>query len=194
MTGTIGILSVFAQSAGALSTLEIFLLISAGYFTVLGGFALLVRHEAQRLKRAVREELELQSHGIGREHPLISRWSANLFHMAPLGLLTEPLSGTAWKLSILRLIGSDIDASVYLANAVGLSDLPYIEIGPEVVINEGAALIAHSELPNGNVSFKKLTLEHRASVLWSSYLTGGAHLPGGHDFRQCCSPLRWSGA
>ena len=52
VTGTIGILSVFAQSAGALSTLEIFLLISAGYFTVLGGFALLVRHEAQRLKRA----------------------------------------------------------------------------------------------------------------------------------------------
>ena len=189
VTGTIGILSVFAQSAGALSTLEIFLLISAGYFTVLGGFALLVRHEAQRLKRAVREELELQSHGIGREHPLISRWSANLFHMAPLGLLTEPLSGTAWKLSILRLIGSDIDASVYLANAVGLSDLPYIEIGPQVVINEGAALIAHSELPNGNVSFKKLTLEHRASVLWSSYLTGGAHLPEGTILGSAARPF-----
>ena len=101
VTGTIGILSVFAQSAGALSTLEIFLLISAGYFTVLGSFALLVRHEPQRLKRAVREEFELQSNGISREHPLISRWSANLFHMAPLGLLTEPLSGTSWKLSVL---------------------------------------------------------------------------------------------
>ena len=141
------------------------------------------------MKRAVREELELQSNGISREHPLISRWSANLFHMAPLGLLTEPLSGTSWKLSVLRLIGSDIDASVYLANAVGLSDLPYIEIGPEVVINEGAALIAHSELPNGNVSFKKLTLEHRASVLWSSYLTGGAHLPEGAILGSAARPF-----
>ena len=68
---------------------------------------------------------------------------------------------------------------MYIANGVGFSDIPYLRLESGVTINEGAALIAHSELPNGTISLKELGLEKGSVVLWSGYLTGGSVLPEG---------------
>jgi len=161
------------------SILEYFVLLGGIWFISVLGFSTVVRSVANTLHRALSEDSGLRESGIGRQHRLLSDWSTNLFHMAPLGLLTDILSGTSFKTLLIRWIGADIDDQAYIANGVGFSDIPYLRIEEDVTINEGAALIAHSELPNGTISLKELALERGSTVLWSGYLTGGSSLPEG---------------
>ena len=62
------------------------------------------------------------------------------------------LSGTNFKTSIGRILGAKIQQGVYLDHGVGMSDLPYLNLKEDVTVNEGAALIAHSELPIKHIS------------------------------------------
>ena len=80
----------------------------------------------------------------------------------------DVLSGTNFKTSIGR-IREQIQQGVYLDHGVGMSDLPY-NLEEDVTVNEGTVIDCHSELPNGNISFKPLNLEKGSSVLWSGYL------------------------
>lgn len=177
MVGATALAGSLLQPEANTSILEYFVLLGGIWLTALIGFSTVVRQVATTLKKTVHQNPELQQSGIGRQHRLLSDWSTNLFHMAPLGLLSDILSGTSFKTMLVRWIGADIDDTVYIANGVGFSDIPYLRLESGVTINEGAALIAHSELPNGTISLKELGLEKGSVVLWSGYLTGGSVLP-----------------
>ena len=97
--------------------------------------------------------------------------------MLPIALTTDMLAGTPFQIWLLRIFGAKIGKRVYIDHDVGISEFPYINIGDNVTINEGAALIAHSEQPDGRLSFKELHLDDGSNLLWSGYLVGGTQLP-----------------
>jgi non-ribosomal peptide synthetase-like protein len=133
--------------------------------------------QGREIKRQLRADPVLERDGIARQSPLFAVWGSTLLTMLPVALTTDMLSGTPLRSVLLRLLGARIGARVYVDQGVALSELPFIDIADDAVINEGAALIAHSEQPDGRVSFKTLHLGAQSSVLWSGYLVGGTHLP-----------------
>ena len=97
--------------------------------------------------------------------------------MAPVAVTTDFLAGTPMRTLLLRLLGARVGRGVYLDQGVAMSELPFLDIADGAVVNEGAALIGHSEQPDGRVSFKTLHIGPGSSVLWSGYLVGGTTLP-----------------
>ena len=149
------------------------------WFGVTATFTTLVGSMARSLRNKVDSNPKFAEEGISRKNPLLGVWATSLFHMLPLSMITDMLSGTQLKTIIARALGAQMGQGVYLDHGIGLSDLPYLRLEDGVSVNEGAALIAHSELPNGNISFKPLHLGAKSSVLWSGYLVGGTTLPTG---------------
>lgn len=177
--GTTVVLSSFGPIASLPTHLSHALYLSGAWFGVVGVFTSLVGSMARSLRKKVDANPTLSQKGISRENPLLGVWATSLFHMLPLSMITDILSGTGLKTLIARVLGAQLGQGVYLDHGIGLSDLPYLRLEDGVSVNEGAALIAHSELPNGNISFKPLHLKSQSSVLWSGYLVGGTTLPKG---------------
>ncbi|MBT6433970.1 MAG: hypothetical protein HOK28_12795, partial [Deltaproteobacteria bacterium] len=178
-SGTVALVSSSSAVAALPTHLSHALYLFGAWFGVVAAFTALVGSMARSLRRKVDANPRLTQEGIGRDNPLLGLWATSLFHMLPLSMMTDILSGTQLKTWVARLLGADVGRGVYLDHGIGLSDLPYLTLEDDVSINEGAALIAHSELPNGNISFKPLHLGSQSSVLWSGYLVGGTKLPRG---------------
>ena len=66
---------------------------------------------------------------------------------------------------------------VYLANGVGIREFTFTHIADGVMLNRGAALIAHSELPNGRIVMKDIELKEESAVAYNSYVVGGTTVP-----------------
>ena len=78
-----------------------------------------------------------------------------------------------------RRLGATVGKGVYLANGVGIREFTFTHIGDDVMLNRGAALIAHSELPNGRIVMKDIELKPRSCIAFHSYVVAGTDVPDG---------------
>jgi hypothetical protein len=129
------------------------------------------------IQRRVRGDAALDRDGVHRHSGLFAVWGSTILTMVPVAVTTDFLAGTPLRGLLLRILGARVGPRVYLDQGVAMSELPFLDIAEGAVINEGAALIAHSEQPDGRVSFKTLRIGPHSSVLWSGYLVGGTSLP-----------------
>ncbi len=142
-------------------------------------FIPLLRWEGGVLRRAVERDEVLARDGLVRGTGLFRLWGTTVFHLIPVALTTEILAGTPFRPALLRILGARVGSGVYLDHEIGLSEFPFLNLDDGAMVNEGAALIGHSELPNGRIALKGLHLAEGSSVLWSGYLVGGTELPQG---------------
>jgi hypothetical protein len=162
-----------------LRTLASFGFILFSYMATTFGMLPLLRLDTELLRWLCIKDEEIRTKGFERSTWKFNVWHLLSNHLLPYGMLIDLYSGTPFQLWIARRLGATIGQNVYLANGVGIREFTFTHIRDGVMLNRGAALIAHSELPSGRIIMKDIELEKGSSMGFISYIVGGTRLPEG---------------
>ena len=124
----------------------------------------ILRLDTELLRWLCKREPSIREEGFARDTWKFNVWHLMSNHLLPYGFLIDLYAGTPFQSWLARRLGARIGEDVYLANGVGIREFTFTQIADGVMLNRGAALIAHSELPNGRIVMKDVVLEASSCI------------------------------